>query len=215
MSGPIPVLVPRRPDLGRRDAIWSHLQSVYWANLPHPVVVGTHTEGPFNRSRALNQAAADAGDWDIAIIADADVQVPVDQLVQAVETCSRTGQTTIAFTQWRNVTEDVTAAMLAGTHSGPLVSDFVRDELGVSGMTVVARETWDRVGGFDEGFVGYGWEDKAFDAVCRTVGPVERVTGPCWHLNHPRPVAGATFAASRARYEAIRRRCRAESMRRI
>ena len=39
-----------------------------------------------------------------------------------------------------------------------------------STMVVVPRKLWNAVGGFDEGFVGWGWEDCAFSAACAALG---------------------------------------------
>lgn len=92
----------------------------------------------------------------------------------------------VAHTQWRSVTEESTLAVLAGA-DGPLEFDEVREGgQSVSGVIVVPRRVWDAVGGFDEGFTEYGWEDVAFAHACSLVAPVRRVDGPCWHLRHPR-----------------------------
>jgi GT2 family glycosyltransferase len=55
-----------------------------------------------------------------------------------------------------------------------------------SSMVAVPRDLFDRVGGFDPGFIGWGMEDVAFYLATRAVGGgAQRVTGPVWHLWHP------------------------------
>src|SRR5690606_37478462 len=57
-ESPVPVLVPRRDDGGRRDLLWSFIKRAYWATMPgYQVVEGYHIEGPFNRSAGVNIAA--------------------------------------------------------------------------------------------------------------------------------------------------------------
>ncbi len=184
----IPVLVPRRPDGGRRDAIWEYLRGEVWATSCFQVVEGTDGgDGPFNRSKALNRAALDAGSWDVAIIADSDTFVDPSQLLAALELATRTMRLAVTHTEWRNLTEATTVAMLARSGEVERLYDTVRTGgLAVSGVLAVARPLWDQVGGFDEAFVGYGWEDLAFARACGIVRGIERVPGPAWHLNHDR-----------------------------
>jgi len=53
------------------------------------------------------------------------------------------------------------------------------------GLFVIGRAQWDRVGGFDPKFEGWGAEDEAFAVAADTlVGPHHRYDGPLWHLYH-------------------------------
>jgi hypothetical protein len=51
---------------------------------------------------------------------------------------------------------------------------------------VVPRAVWDNLGGFDERFKGWGWEDMAFQSVVCGLYGHERLDGDVWHLWHPR-----------------------------
>ncbi len=196
----VPVLVPRRADGGRRDQVWAALREKVWPGWT--VVEGHHDgPGPFNRSAALNTAASLAGDWTVAVIADADSFVPAAQLAGAVQFAAQSGLMVIAHSEWVNVEADECEALLAG---GAL---RWRDERmvvhhGVSSMLAVPRAVWDQVGGFDERFTGWGWEDRAFARACKVLGDgVQRMHGTVYHLAHERPGAEAnrtTDAAYRA-----------------
>lgn len=190
------VLVPRRADGGQRDRVWRWLKP----RLPTawPVVEGHHDDGgPFNRSAAINRAAAEAGAWDVAIVNDADCYVPHAQLELAV----RTESMTVAFDEYCYLSQAGTEDVLAGGDLRPAV-EFSDSGLGASPFAIT-RDLWDRVGGFDEGFVGWGYEDNDFEW---RVGNVDRIPGPMFHLWHPPAEPDpATFATNQARLVARHR----------
>lgn len=187
----IPVLVPYRSDGGHRDKLWDHLQAHYWADLAenYRLVHGSCTGEAFNRSEAINAAAREAGDWDVAVIADADTWVPPAQLHEAVETAQRTGSLVAALTSVIELGEQYTMAVLAG-QAAPMDLDaqWVRTEDFVtqSSMLAVPRPLWDAIGGFDEAFVGWGGEDNAFWKAAAVLGGTPlRINGAAFHLWHP------------------------------
>ncbi len=188
---PVPVLVPRRADNGHRDQLWKHLTAHYWDHLTgYRVVEGEHLDGPFNRSAAINTAARMAGNWDVCVVADSDTWVPGGQLDAAVARCRETARLVYAFDMVVELSRACTDHILTG---GPLDwtalgIDTVRTEQSViqSSMLVVPRTLFDRVGGFDEGFVGWSAEDNAHHKACAIMGgEPERITGAAFHLWHP------------------------------
>jgi predicted glycosyltransferase involved in capsule biosynthesis len=70
-------------------------------------------------------------------------------------------------------------------------------------LIAIAADLWDRVGGFDERFEGWGWEDVAFRLACETLlGPMVVLRGVLWHLWHPTdPNREAHNAENRQRLE--------------
>jgi GT2 family glycosyltransferase len=146
---------------------------------------GHHTEGPFNRSAAINQASRSAGDWDVAVIADSDSFVGYEQLQQAIDGAERTGQLWLAYDVFMSLDKPMTDRILAG-YTGPWEPGVeLRLEGTCSSVLCVPRALWDRVGGFDEGFVGWGAEDVAFWVATDALGGgFHRVPGPVWHLWH-------------------------------
>ncbi len=185
IAATVPLLVPRRADHGERDRLWEFART-RWPAKEYTIYEGHHDAGPFNRSAALNTAARAAGTWDIAVIADADILIDRRQLRRAVHTSRRTGRITYAFSTFRALTAAGTEKILAG-YSGswhPLVH---WSQVGSpSSCFAVPRALWDEVGGFDERFRGWGWEDIAFQLACATLaGGVDRIVGDVWHLFHP------------------------------
>lgn len=182
-----PILVPRRAGDPHRDRLWAWLRGRLELELPDcPIIEGHHELGAFNRSAALNRAAREAPPWTEAIILDADTYVDAPQVLEAIRAARGTGRLVYPF-------EDLTALTFAGTEG---VLEGYRGSWGKwakwtkerspSSALVVPRELWDRVGGFDERFSGWGWEDVAFRRQANELGGHElRVPGKAWHLWHP------------------------------
>ena len=205
------ILVPRRADHGVRDRLWG-FSRVWWANLfpDWPIVEGHHDDGPFNRSAAINAAARDAGDWDVAVIIDADV-LPEQRPVLGAVKLAAAGFAASAFSVRRHLSKPGTAQVMAGYRGDwrPLTKQTFRDS--VSGAYVVGRDLFDQVGGFDDGFCGWGWEDVAFKLATETLAecPMVRTGGTLWHLWHPtspeRDERSPLFVANRERCRRYRR----------
>jgi len=179
------VLVPRRSDGGQRDRVWNWLRPS-WEPFGD-VVEGHHEGGPFNRSAALNQAAAAAGDWDVAVVIDGDVVCDRGLVDVAVAHATATGGPAIAYTVRVHLGEEMTDRVLDGYRG-----DWSRGQESVkrdacSSANVVRRDVWDLAGGFDERFVGWGWEDVAFKHATETLSGqrTRRIPGTLWHLWHP------------------------------
>jgi len=178
------VLIPYRPTSERRHRLLEHVEQ-RWKAAGFEVVIGFEDDpsGPFNRSAAINEAARVAGDWDVAIIADGDTIVPPHQATAAVDLAADTGRMVMAFTQFVPLDQKMSNKILdgfAGFWGPPTGFDWT-----CSSAVVVRRDLFDCVGGFDEGFTGWGFEDVAFALACDAVaGPRLRVDGPVWHLWH-------------------------------
>lgn len=55
------------------------------------------------------------------------------------------------------------------------------------GCTMISREAFERMGGYDDRFIGWGFEDTDFLYRSRKVNKVSYLEGKnaiCWHLNH-------------------------------
>ena len=187
------VIVPYRPDHGHRDNLWKFVRDNYWRHQDHELIVGEHLTGNFNRSQAINDAAQHTT-WDYAVIADADTWVPENQLYQALLTARRSKRLTAAFDAVVELSPHCTDDLLA--QRTPITGSFTagmvrtRDLETQSSMLVICRDLWDRIGGYDEAFNGWGGEDNAFWlAATLAAGEPHRITGNAYHLWHP-PAAG-------------------------
>jgi GT2 family glycosyltransferase len=201
------VLVPRRADHGPRDRLWRFVRA-HWED-HHPFWViheGHHDEGLFNRSAAINLAASEAGEWDLAVVVDADTLVGPQQVAAALAVAWSVGRFTLAYDNFcylnRRGTEKVLRGYLGAWE--PYVEWSMPGTC--SSAVVVTRELWAAVGGFDPGFVGWGMEDVAFSLACQALGDgLERIPGPIWHLHHPPSAENADTPAFRANIERLER----------
>jgi hypothetical protein len=182
------VLVPRRSDGARRDKVWDWVRGRWQREHPsYTIYEGHHTEGKFNRSYAINCAAQAAGEWDVAIIADADTFCGPAQITDAVQGATTSGvEFWLAYDTYaylsRAMSDQVMTGFLGNWYDGV---EFTMTGT-CSSMVVVTRRLWDEVGGFDPGFVGWGFEDVAFSHACQTFGGgLKRTPGHAWHLHHP------------------------------
>ena len=183
------VLVPRREGFPDRDALWGWCRDWWASEVPEwPIIEGHHDIGLFNRSAAINRAAELAGEWDVAVIIDADVIVSAPNVREAVELADREGRLTVAFTERHNLSPVGSRKVMAGYTGNwkPLVARTFRDQH--SACIAVPRRLYEAVGGFDEGFRGWGMEDTAFAIACELEsGKLLRLPGECWHLHHVSP----------------------------
>jgi len=151
-----------------------------------PIFMGESPEGPFNRAAAINHAAAQC-DWGVAVVIDADTFTPATQMEHAVKLASEPWRLVAAFTHVIELSRSASDKYLAGKASFGEGGIRRRD----SALTVqssalaVHRSLFDRVGGFDDKFVGWSAEDNAFWRACTLhAGDPLRVDGPVYHLWH-------------------------------
>lgn len=200
----VAVCIPYRDGGPDRELAWHYVQR--WWGQRFEVFSATGGDGPMmNRSRARNQAAVDAGDWDLAIFGDADTVGEHRFVDKAIATARDTGQLTYPFTRYQALDKVGTKRLIAGQ---PPQRIRRRLENSPGGILCVRRDLYERVGGWDEAFEGWGYEDVAFAIAAGTLGGVTRYPGTITHLWHPNApekrdaIAGKTANRRRvARYK--------------
>ena len=152
-------------------------------------VIIADNDGEFNRSAARN-AGVDKTTSDVAVVIDADNYIPYSQIHQSVAAAARNDRLVKPFQSFGYLTEESTALFynfynnpvteFSPTYIDPPIDDFT------GGAYVMKKSLWQKIGGMDEGFVGWGAEDDAFHLLCKSKGVrVRYVEGYDYHLYHP------------------------------
>lgn len=196
-------LVPRRADHGPRDAIWKYVKRFWSETLANIPIVEGHDSGVghFNRSEAMNAARAAAPDVDVLVILDADVIADKRQALRAISRANREQSLVIGYSRWNYLSASGTKQVMRGYKGDwrPFIETTYTDN--VSSLVAVSAEVWDRVGGFDERFNGWGYEDSAFEVACDTLAKSSRIEGDLWHLWHPTSIDHHRRVANKKLYK--------------
>lgn len=141
----------------------------------------------FNRSYSINKAAKKATGGNFLIV-DADAIFNKSLLTALLERINK-------FQWWiphsgvdclSKEASDRITSMPCGDEIHYNSSDVSYNVLSCSGLNAISRESFWEINGFDEGFVGWGYQDVAFHIACRTLlGPGSRVDEKILHLWHP------------------------------
>lgn len=179
-------MVPRRADGGIRDRLWAYCRDVWEREHPDfPIYEGESPDGLFNRSAAINRAASRAGGFDTAVVIDGDVLIDRAKVRAGLLLTQRFNRVVFPFRVYHSLSQSGTGRLMAGWTGDRNTISAVAYWDSVSCVVMVPRATWEKVGGFDERFVGWGWEDSAF-AYATDVGAGRlRLEGDLWHLWHP------------------------------
>jgi hypothetical protein len=205
--------VPYRGDGGRRDQLWGFTRS--WLELNHPdweIIEGNSPNGPFNRGAAVNEAARQAGDWDVAVIHDADNIADPEVLVQAVERAHRGERCVFPFETYLYLNEYSTNRLIedGSWFVTPIEQRWgvMREHEHYSGVQAISRVAYDLVGGFPE-LEGWGSEDVIMGVMLKVfTNGVEYLQGSALHLYHGEGHEGP----ERQKYGEINREIQADVM---
>lgn len=185
----VSILIPWRKGDTQRESILRWTQLRWLELLPQAeLVVAGHDGEPFSRSRARNNAFANSF-GDLLVLADADTVVPDRQAIDDAIEAAEAGHWVLPYETYYNATQ-VDTALLLDRRPSLDIAEPARWEFrlgdSISGVIVLPRAAYEAVGGYDESFVGWGFEDRAFaDALNTLWGPCQRLPGYVVHLWHP------------------------------
>jgi hypothetical protein len=158
------------------DRIAAHDRVVdFWHHHGFTIVAGdSRPDAPFNLAQARNNAVRRA-DADVVIVSDADTVPDIGSVLAAIE---KPG-VTWPFTAYRHIPAEY-------ADKADLMSARVDQEYNgsVGGIFVTSRDTYWNLGGMDEGFTRWGYEDSAFYLVAKTLSTVNRLPGIVFSFNH-------------------------------
>lgn len=196
----VSILVPFTPEPGeegtQRKRNWAWLKKRWAKTMPGiELVVGRDKAKPFSKSFAVNDAYYRSS-GDILIVCDADTWVSPSRLATAVEYASRVGVMVIPWSKAHRLAEVDTQAILEmdpgtlepATTEMQARAEAYRPSPSTAGMVfVVTREGFERAGGMDPRFRGWGAEDVCFGLACDTLlGKKKILLGDAYALHHAR-----------------------------
>lgn len=180
----VAIVVPRRSGDPNRDRAWEWCRS-WWQQFSWPIYEVEHPPpASFNRSWCINEGARRAGDFDVIVAIDADVfEEDPAQVRHGVEQCWESGKLVVPHIIGADLSAAGTRQLLAGKNDWAQYAIARRDPC-TSRVTIIRRDLFEKVGGFDQRFQGWGHEDVAFWASAVPVNGVDQFPGTCWHLWH-------------------------------
>ncbi len=157
----------------------------YRAEFPDwAVTLASNHEHPFSRARACNEGVAKTA-GPVVVINDADSLCPPDQLREAVRLAQAEPGLVWAYTLYQRLTREDTA--IVHEYADALKAEDIEwkaTHTVSTGCVAIRRDCYDQVGGMDEGFTDWGYEDMVFANRCKTYWTPRWVEGPLFHLWH-------------------------------
>ncbi len=192
------IVIPFRAVEPRREQIFNWIldrfQTMEFNDLGFEVIVSdSDSHKDFNRSQARNKGAAQAK-GDLILFADADTYMIADQIYRNIR-AMRNDETMWVVCQQTyyiatNETTDYILSREPNTREDfremPML-DTLRNSISVAGGYMVNKEQFESVGGYDERFNGWGYEDTAFLMSMETLWDysVRPKDSYVIHLEHP------------------------------
>lgn len=187
------VVIPWRTDSGHRERLMQWTTD-RWRKLYErediEVLLSDSGDKTFSRGKSRNYGAR-ISIGDVIVVADADT-VPMKNSVDEAVEIARTGRWCLAYEEGKyyNLAEGPSEVLLASPSDvdieEPIEGSYEHKLTSWAGMLVVPRDAFDVHGGYDERFVGWGWEDNAFQKTLdRRYGKHKRASGFVVHLWHP------------------------------
>lgn len=138
---------------------------------------------PFNRARVVNEAVR-TSDAEIVVMNDADTLASAEQVREAVRLAEEAPGFVWAYTLYLRLGRTVTEQSRDWRDALTAPADWGMVNAGSQGCSAVRRDWFLQLGGLDERFAGWGYEDLEFNARADATGTSRRVPGELRHLWH-------------------------------
>jgi len=174
-------LVPWRGGAPDREKSWAIVRP-YYEQTGWPMYLGDSGSKPFAVGQSCNRAAAAAGDWDVAIIINTDCIIPLENLQAGVWHALRTGNLTLPHDDFKAMQRNrFPVPPIDRSWRYYIIPWYSGGRKMPAGVVIMPRSVWDRIGGYDERFVQWGYEDSA---LLISAGAYDRLPGVMYHYFH-------------------------------
>ncbi|MGM0904471.1 MAG: galactosyltransferase-related protein [Bacillota bacterium] len=184
----VSILIPYRPDNGPRDKAFEWVKKYYQALMPDAeLCIGSCKYRIFSRSQAINDAASKAT-RDVFVIVDSDIFYNPKLVEESIGLLDQVPWV-IPYNTIQMISEKSSFELYSTEPGFPPKMKLETTIKGGyhGGMNIVPRKHFERVGGFDGRFCGWGGEDDAFAYSMNTLcGQYKRLDEEIYHLWHPR-----------------------------
>jgi predicted glycosyltransferase involved in capsule biosynthesis len=156
----IAVVIPWR-ETPSRLPLKEYVDAWYRSNLPEAKIIYSdsgHT--PFNLAASRNAGAKQVLDYDVIVHNDADTIPDLECLLKGIEKTFKAGLFCNPYTNYYTINPDSTKKVLNGDVAIEN-SEYEQVHGACSGVIITTPKAWELVGGFDENFVNWGYEDVA------------------------------------------------------
>lgn len=159
------VLVPYRA-APEREKSWGFVRQWITSNYGYDIWVADCDGTPFSSAQARNRAAALAGDWDVAVIHDADTIAHPEAVRYAVAEASASLRMVFAGDS-HMYCDPISSQRIMLSGNPGFARPVTFDERGVyprpsGGVLAVSRTLWDATGGYLNSLTAWGFEDLVF-----------------------------------------------------
>ncbi|MBO8156432.1 MAG: hypothetical protein H0Z32_08240 [Bacillaceae bacterium] len=182
----VSILIPFQTDHGEREKIFRWVSEFYQNTFPMAdFCTGSCKGETFSFSKAINQAA-EQSKGDILIITGADIIINPEVIRHSIKLLE-THPWVVPFSKVKDLNQISTRRLLNTVPRWPLRVPLIsRKREAIGGMNILRRSDFEKVGGYDERFIGWGGEDDAFACAMDTLcGHHLRLDEDIFHLWHP------------------------------
>ncbi len=187
------VLIPWRTDNGPREVIfeWIVQRYLYFYGDNVQLCIADSGHDPFNRAASRNKAFNEAV-HDVILIADADTP-PQRDFVRAFRSLRLFDLAySYPYKTYYALKQELTERLLRSSSDveipspSPVEIEFRMESW--AGSICMTKKSYEAVNGYDERFIGWGYEDTAFREACSVLLTESvRLPGHVVHMWHPFP----------------------------
>jgi hypothetical protein len=173
----VAVVIPWR-ETPSRLPLKNYVAAWYETNLPEATIIyGDSKHKKFNLSASRNTGAKKVLDYDVIVHNDADTIPNLKSLREGINKTFRTGLFCNPYTNYYTVNPNSTKKVLSGEVT---IENSEYDQVhgACSGVIITTPKTWKLVGGFDQNFINWGYEDVAIKVAHTTIMNSDFLTIP-------------------------------------